>query len=64
METISRTYSAGDDLAADEPDDTQLVRAVADGDRNALAILYRRHGQVVLAQLVLVVGDQTLRARP
>jgi RNA polymerase sigma-70 factor (ECF subfamily) len=41
-------------------DDVALVRRVADGDRDALAVLYQRHGGVVLAQLTLTVGDPTL----
>jgi RNA polymerase sigma-70 factor (ECF subfamily) len=62
METIFRTYSAGDDVAGnpDDADDAELVRAVAAGDRAALATLYRRHSQVLLAQLMLEVGEQTL----
>lgn len=43
-----------------EQDDVWLVRRVADGDRDALAALYRRHGGVVLAQIVLAVGEPTL----
>jgi RNA polymerase sigma-70 factor, ECF subfamily len=62
METIFRTYRAGDNVAGDpdDADDAELVRAMAAGDRAALATLYHRHSQVLLAQLVLVVGDQTL----
>ena len=40
--------------------DADLVRRVAAGDRAALAALYERHGQAVLAQVVLAVGDRTL----
>ena len=41
-------------------DDVWLVRRVADGDRDALAVLYQRHADVVLAQLILAVGEPTL----
>lgn len=47
-------------MAGDDAEDPELVRAVAAGDRVALATLYRRHSQVLLAHLVLVTGDQTL----
>lgn len=43
-----------------DQDDVRLVRRVADGDRDALAALYRRHGRMVLAHLTLVVGEPTL----
>jgi RNA polymerase sigma-70 factor (ECF subfamily) len=33
---------------------------VADGDRDAFATLYERHGQAVFAHLVIVVGDRAL----
>jgi RNA polymerase sigma-70 factor (ECF subfamily) len=40
--------------------DEALLRAVAAGDRDALAVLYARHGQAVFAHLVLVIEDRTL----
>lgn len=43
-----------------EATDADLVRLVAAGDRAALAALYERHGQAVLAQVVLAVGDRSL----
>jgi RNA polymerase sigma-70 factor, ECF subfamily len=43
-----------------DADDSDLVRKIAAGDHGALEALYRRHGQAVLAQLVLVIGDRTL----
>ena len=43
-----------------EAADADLVSLVAAGDRAALAALYERHGQAVLAQVVLTVGDRTL----
>jgi RNA polymerase sigma-70 factor (ECF subfamily) len=45
---------------ADEEEDIALVRCVAAGDHGALAALYRRHGRVVLAQIVLTVGETAL----
>jgi RNA polymerase sigma-70 factor, ECF subfamily len=41
-----------------DTDDHALVRAMAAGDRDALAQLYERHGQAVFAHLVLVTGDR------
>jgi len=46
--------------AADEADDAALLRRVADGDRDALGALYRRHANVVLAQIRLAVGEPGL----
>jgi RNA polymerase sigma-70 factor, ECF subfamily len=43
-------------VPADECD-RLLVLSVADGDREALAELYLRHGRVLLAQIQLVVAD-------
>jgi RNA polymerase sigma-70 factor (ECF subfamily) len=47
-----------------EPDpehrEVELLQRIAGGDQGALAEFYRRHGQVVLAQIVLVVGDRAL----
>jgi RNA polymerase sigma-70 factor (ECF subfamily) len=45
---------------ADEADDAALLRRVADGDRDALGTLYRRHAHVVLAQIRLAVGEPGL----
>jgi RNA polymerase sigma-70 factor, ECF subfamily len=60
METITQAQGAGGYVAADNADDAELVRAVAAGDRTALAALYQRHGQVLLAQLALLTGDRML----
>jgi RNA polymerase sigma-70 factor (ECF subfamily) len=60
METISQAQRAGGYVAADDADDGELVRAVAAGDRAALATLYQRHSQVLLAQLALLTGDRML----
>jgi RNA polymerase sigma-70 factor, ECF subfamily len=43
-----------------EADDVDLVRRVAADDRTALVVLYQRHGQAVLAQIVLAVGERML----
>jgi RNA polymerase sigma-70 factor, ECF subfamily len=43
-----------------DADDSELVREIAAGDHDALEALYQRHGQAVLAQLVLAIGDRTL----
>jgi RNA polymerase sigma-70 factor, ECF subfamily len=45
---------------SNDQDDVGLLRRVASGDRDALAVLYRRHGRVVLAQVTLAVGEPTL----
>ena len=47
-------------MNGNEQDDVRLVRRVADGDRDALAALYRRHGRIVLAHLTVVVGEAAL----
>lgn len=47
-------------MNGNDHDDVRLVRRVAEGDRDALAALYRRHGRVVLAQLTLVVREPAL----
>jgi RNA polymerase sigma-70 factor, ECF subfamily len=44
----------------DDADDAVLLRRVADGDRDALGALYRRHAHVVLAQIRLAVGEPGL----
>lgn len=40
--------------------DAALVRRIADGDEDAMAALYRAHGQAVFGQAVLVVSDRAL----
>jgi len=60
METILRPHRAGDDLATCDLDDVELIRAVAHGDRTALANLYQRHSQVLLAHLITITGNHTL----
>lgn len=48
-------------VGAVAPDrDTGLLLRVAAGDAGALAELYRRHGQVVLSQVLFVVDDRAL----
>jgi RNA polymerase sigma-70 factor, ECF subfamily len=41
-------------------DDAQLLRRIAQGDESAMAAFYREHGRVVLAQVLLVVGERVL----
>ena len=41
-------------------DDAVLLQQVANGDRDALGALYRRHARAVLAQVRLVVGEPGL----
>ena len=60
METITQAHDAGGYVAAGDADDAGLVRAVATGDRAALATLYQRHSQVLLAQLTFLTGDRML----
>ena len=44
----------------DACDDVQLVRRIGQGDEDAMAAFYREHGRVVLAQVLLVVGQRVL----
>jgi RNA polymerase sigma-70 factor (ECF subfamily) len=41
-------------------DDARLLRLIAQGDQAAMAEFYRLHGRIVLAQILLVVGDRAL----
>jgi RNA polymerase sigma-70 factor, ECF subfamily len=41
-------------------DQTQLLRRIARGDQGAMAEFYRLHGRIVLAQILLVVGERAL----
>lgn len=43
-----------------DADGHALLRAVASGDRDALAMVYARHGQAVFSHLVVVTGDRQL----
>jgi len=44
----------------DACDDVQLLRRIGQGDEDAMAAFYREHGRVVLAQVLLVVGQRVL----
>jgi RNA polymerase sigma-70 factor (ECF subfamily) len=55
-----RLEDAPQSMNRKDQDDVWLVRRVADGDRDALAALYQRHGRVVMAQLTLAVGEPAL----
>jgi RNA polymerase sigma-70 factor, ECF subfamily len=55
------TAERADDYGPDsECLEVVLLSRIAGGDQGALAEFYRRHGQVVLAQIVLLVGDRAL----
>ena len=41
-------------------DDVHLLRRIGQGDEDAMAAFYREHGQVVLAQVLLVTGERVL----
>ena len=41
-------------------DDAALLRRIGQGDEDAMAAFYREHGRVVLAQVLLVVGERVL----
>jgi RNA polymerase sigma-70 factor, ECF subfamily len=51
------TFTASNDGVCD---DVQLLRRIARGDEDAMAAFYREHGQVVLAQVLLVTGERVL----
>jgi RNA polymerase sigma-70 factor, ECF subfamily len=40
--------------------DADLLGKIGQGDENAMAAFYREHGRVVLAQVLLVVGERVL----
>jgi RNA polymerase sigma-70 factor (ECF subfamily) len=41
-------------------DDIELLRRIGQGDEDAMAVFYREHGRVVLAQVLLVAGERVL----
>ena len=41
-------------------DDAELLRRISKGDEDAMAAFYREHGNVVLAQVLLVTGERVL----
>jgi len=51
------TFTASHDGASD---DVQLLRRIGQGDESAMASFYHEHGRVVLAQVLLVVGERVL----
>jgi RNA polymerase sigma-70 factor, ECF subfamily len=51
------TFTARDDGACA---DVALLRSIGQGDESAMAAFYREHGRVVLAQILLVVGERVL----
>jgi RNA polymerase sigma-70 factor, ECF subfamily len=56
-DTGAATFTASHDPACD---DTGLLRRIGQGDEDAMAAFYRKHGQVVFAQVLLVAGDRVL----
>jgi RNA polymerase sigma-70 factor (ECF subfamily) len=40
--------------------EAQLLRRIAGGDQSAMAEFYRRYGRIVLAQILLLVGERAL----
>jgi RNA polymerase sigma-70 factor (ECF subfamily) len=50
------------DGGAPDPEllEAQMLRRIAGGDQGAMAEFYRRHGRVVFAQILLVVGERAL----
>lgn len=46
--------------AGPDGDDAALLRRIARGDQDAMAEFYRLHSRVVLAQILLVVGERAL----
>lgn len=56
-DTAGRVFPAEGRLG---DDDATLLREIGRGDRDAMALFYRRHVRVVSAQVVLVVGDRVL----
>ena len=52
--------TASGDVPDRNSDDAAILRCVAAGDEAALAELYRRHGRVVLSQILFVVGDRAV----
>jgi RNA polymerase sigma-70 factor, ECF subfamily len=57
QEAGSPTFTASRDGACD---DAALLRRIGRGDEDAMAAFYREHGQVVLAQVLLVTGERVL----
>jgi RNA polymerase sigma-70 factor (ECF subfamily) len=51
------TFTAG---RGDARGDAGLLRRIGQGDEDAMAAFYREHGQVVLAQVLLVTGERVL----
>ena len=51
------TFTTG---RGDARDDAGLLRRIGQGDEDAMAAFYREHGQVVLAQVLLVTGERVL----
>jgi RNA polymerase sigma-70 factor (ECF subfamily) len=57
-----RDIGAATSTASHDPagGDAGLLRRISQGDEDAMASFYREHGRVVLAQVLLVVGERVL----
>ena len=62
MNDPHRDVGAATFTASHDPgcDDAGLLRRIGEGDQDAMASFYREHGRVVLAQVLLVVGERAL----
>ena len=47
---------------AETPDDIQLCQRIVDGDREAFAAFYDRHGSLVFGLAIKMLGDKQLAA--
>jgi RNA polymerase sigma-70 factor, ECF subfamily len=59
---LGRDLGAADSVPSRDPAcyDAELLRRIGQGDADAMASFYRRHGRIVFAQILLVVGDRVM----
>jgi RNA polymerase sigma-70 factor, ECF subfamily len=57
MDVGAATSTASHDRTCD---DVELLRRIGQGDEDAMAAIYRLHGRVVLAQVLLVTSERVL----
>ena len=62
MNELERDLGTAASVPSRDPacDDTELLRRIGQGDADAMACFYRKHGRIVLAQVLLVVGDRVI----
>ncbi len=62
MNELERDLGTAASVPSRDPacDDTELLRRIGQGDADAMACFYREHGRIVLAQVLLVVGDRVI----